>query len=248
MPSPFPPLLALACVLAAHFTAVVLPCLIFRCLHPNGLLAPSWTARGNPWWWLSGYVFSLAFVPFSPNLITLFLVCCCGALVLAPLLLRILSPQYRAPREVVLYNALASPSTTFRREVIEGRWHEHREPLAWYITKDDIAANPAATEHVLAWLRQFEVAPGLYVAPTDNEVLEVVDSLRLYPYIVSPSHITFLNLVAKLLMKYQSDSDQPVQTPTQPSPRAATEPVSAPQTPIPTTPSPRKNIKQSLFQ
>lgn len=112
--------------------------------------------------------------------------------VLAPLAVcvcsRVREDMRRGSGEYVFYNAVRAPGT-----------QGERKHLALYIEDDEWASIPAVTPTYLKYWQQYHVTDGLYICPCDNDVLQAVDSLNLYPFIVSPDHAKMLNAFAKAL-------------------------------------------------
>lgn len=107
--------------------------------------------------------------------------------------------QKRVPPRVVLHYASPSPGTHGRREIMDGMWTETLEPLALYITPQDWNTITAATPEVTAWLERHLAAPNLYRMPATQEAMQILDSLRLYPFLVSSRHTLAIDAFAAAL-------------------------------------------------
>lgn len=92
------------------------------------------------------------------------------------------------PTRVVIYHAVPAPSTAHVRRESGGRWDEVRDPLVLYIPAAQVQEIPGITREGIEILRAHEIAPGLHRMPCENRILQLVDSLRLYPYILSSRH------------------------------------------------------------
>ena len=141
--------------------------------------------------------------------------------------------QRIGPARVSLYHATPSPSTLFHREIKDGKAVETRSRAVFYITEEHWKNNQAVTPEVKGWFtKEFRIAPNLYSCPTENMVMQVVDSLSLYRYLISTENEEFVETLRTLLLNPQTG--QSVPTASIPTSLTAA-PVS-----VPTTTSARK--------
>lgn len=94
--------------------------------------------------------------------------------------------------------ALGSREHVFFNVVQPLAANEERD-LALYIEDDEWAMIPAATPYYLKFWQEYHVTGGLYICPCENHVLQAIDSLNLYKYIVNPDHPKMLNAFAGAL-------------------------------------------------
>ncbi|MFZ5805916.1 MAG: hypothetical protein ACOY3I_01720 [Verrucomicrobiota bacterium] len=163
---------------------------------------PSWLparSMANHWVCNLDRSSSLFFILFSiacilagswlHNVVSVFLFC--GALVIlgpvpACIAWKIREEMKHGAKEYIFYNAVRPPGTQQR-------------DLAFFIEDDEWASMPSVTPQDVKFWQQYHVTDGLYICPAENDVLQSIDSLNLYKYIVNPDHPRMLHALARAL-------------------------------------------------